>query len=153
MQRVFYAKSIFTDDVDDELSQGLDNLLRTVSTQLRFDRYSHDKLSVVFHHFQQFLQSHGQRNYTGEQHDWTTHEMLTTVPSQFEGMLISGAMMPDLDRHAVRLSVALLNHGKNQLHSPKQYCELPDAVGHELSDYLALALHSTLGVVVPDRLD
>jgi hypothetical protein len=47
----------------------------------------------------------------------------------------------------------LLHHGNNQLHSPKRYCELPDTVSHELSDFLTSALTAKLGVVIPDRLD
>jgi NAD-dependent SIR2 family protein deacetylase len=153
MQRVFYAHSIFTDGVDDDLLHGLDNLLRAISNQPALDGYSHGKLSVAFAHFQHFLKSHGQRNYAGEPLDWNMHEMLTTSAGQFEALLESGAMMPEPDRHAVRLIIALLHHGRTQSHSPARFCELPDTVGAELSDFLALALTARLGVVVPDRLD
>ncbi|MCP4934089.1 MAG: hypothetical protein GY927_07745 [bacterium] len=153
MQRVFYAYSFFTDGVDKDLLHGLDNLLRAISNSAHFDGYSHGKLSAAFHHFQRFLQSHGQNNYAEEKHDWNMREILTTASTQFEGLLASGAMTPELDRHTIRLIVALLHHGKNQFYSPKRYCELPDTVSPELSDYLALTLDSKLGVVVPDRLD
>ncbi|MEJ1382035.1 MAG: SIR2 family protein [Candidatus Sedimenticola sp. (ex Thyasira tokunagai)] len=153
MQRVFHAYSHFTSGIDEDLLYGLDNLLRVVSSSANFDGYSHGKLSTAFAHFQQFLQSHGQHNYVEENHDWDMREIMTTASIQFEGFLASGAMMPESDRHAIRLIVALLHHGKNQLHSPKRFCELPDTVSPELSDYLAFSLASKLGVVVPDRLD
>lgn len=153
MQRVFYAQSIFTSDVDDDLLHGLDNLLRAISNQADFDGYSQGKLSAAFGHFQQFLQSHGQKNSAGEKHEWNMREMLTTASFQFEELLATVTLMPELDRHAVRLIVAVLHHGRNQHSSPKRFCELPDTVNPELSDYLALVLASKLGVVVPDRLD
>lgn len=153
LQIIFHAHSIFTDGVDEDLLHGLDNLLRAISNQASFDGYSHGKLSVAFRHFQQFLASHGQRNSAGDVHDWNMREMLTSASMQFEDLLASGAMMPEADRHASRVTVALLHHGKNQTHSPKHFCELPGSVSHELSDYLATALAKRLGVIVPDRLD
>lgn len=153
MQQVFYAHSIFTDGIDENLLRGLDRLLRAIANQPAFDGYSHGKLSVAFAHIQRYLQSHGQHNYAGEELDWNMHEMLTSSASQLDDLLVSGLLVPELDRLIIRLTITLLFHGKSQLHSPKDYCQLPETVSPELSDFLAFTLTKRLGVVVPDRLD
>lgn len=153
VQRVFYAHSIFTEEIDASLLKGLDNLLRAISNQSQFDDYSQGKLSVAFSHFQQYLLSNGQHNYTEELNDWDMREMLTIAAGQLDGLLTSGEVLPELDRHAIRLIVTLLHHGKSQMSSPDHYCQLPDTVSPELSDFLALTLAKRLAVVVPDRLD
>ena len=121
------------------------------SRRVEEERLRH--LSQPFDRFQRFVRSHGQRHYAEDQHDWNMDEMLATAALQFEGLITSSAMMPEADQRATRLAFALLHQGKSQLRSPKRFCELSDAVSPELSDYLAFALTSKLGVVVPDRLD
>ena len=72
---------------------------------------------------------------------------------QFESFFATDDARPKPNRLAIRVAIAVLHHGKNQLHSPKYYCELPDTVNAEFGDYVVLALQTKLGVVVPDRLD
>lgn len=121
------------------------------SRRVEEERLRH--LSQPFDRFQRFVRSHGQQHYAEDQHDWNMDEMLTTAALQFEGLITSGAMLPEADQRATRLTVALLHQGKSQLRSPTRFSELSDAVSPELSDYLTFALTSKLGVVVPDRLD
>lgn len=79
--------------------------------------------------------------------------MLSIPSHQFEDLLAELSPEPSLDFHAIRLIIALLNHGLNQHHSPKCFCELPPSVNAEFSDYLSLALSSKLDIRLPDRLD
>ncbi len=153
MQRVFHAQSIFTDDIDAQLLEGLDNLLRAIANNAQFDGYSQGKLTVAFASFQQFLDMQGQDNHANEQLALTMQEMLTITAGQLQELPIDGGAISESDRHAVRVAIALLHHGRNQLHTPQHYCELPETLNPEVSDFLAFALTAKLGVVVPDRLD
>jgi hypothetical protein len=58
-----------------------------------------------------------------------------------------------LDYQAIRLIIALLQHGLKQERSPKAYCELPNTVNVEFAEYLSLALSLNLNLATPDRLD
>ena len=153
MQRVFHAQSIFTNDIDAHLLEGLDNLLRAIANKPKFDGYSQEKLTVAFASFQQFLDIHGQDNCTQEQLARNMREMLIVAAGQLQELPVNGGAMAEANRHAVRVAIALLHHGSNQLSTPQHYCELPETLNPELSDFLAFTLTAKLGVVVPDRLD
>tara|TARA_R110000787_G_scaffold73201_4_gene163050 strand:+ start:1925 stop:3775 length:1851 start_codon:yes stop_codon:yes gene_type:complete len=153
MQRVFYANSLFTDDVDPGLLCGIDNLLRAISNRPDFDGYSHGKLATAFSCFQRFLCAAGQSNYADNDSDWDLREMLVIPAGQFESYIATADAVSKPNRLAIRVAIAVLHHGRNQLRSPKCYCELPDTVNAEFGDYAVLALQTKLGVVVPDRLD
>jgi hypothetical protein len=151
MQRVFYAQSFVTQQTDENLKDALDNLLRALSNSTEFDGYTQGKLSVAFEYMQHYLKSIGEQHYLGDS-DWNLHELLTIPESQFDA-LVTQKIDGSFDYHAIRLIVALLQHGRNQRFSPNTFCELPGSVNHEFGDYLALALTKNLGVIVPDRLD
>lgn len=153
MQEVFYAYSIFTEDTDRILVNGLDLLLRALSNNPHFDGYAHGKLAGAFHSFQRYLANLGEENYAGKKYDWDNREMLFTPARQFESLLSGKTSLPKPDYHAIRLILALLKHGQRQLHSLQQFCELPPAVNMELGDYLALSLSTKLNLATPDRLD
>ena len=152
MQRVFHAQSFATRKTDENLTYALDNLLRALANKAEFDGYTHGKLSVAFGCVQQYLKSIGERNYLGDDFEWNFHELLTTPALQLE-QLVANKVDGSFDFHAIRLLIALLQHGKNQHGSQRSFCELPGAVNHEFGDYIALALSENLGVIVPDRLD
>ncbi len=152
MQRVFYAQSFVTRQTDENLKDALDNLLRALANSAEFDGYTHGKLSAAFGYMQQYLKSIGERNHSGDDFEWNFHELLTIPASQFDA-LVTKKMNGSFDYHAIRLIIALLQHGQNQRASTKVFCELPGAVNHEFGDYLSLALSKNLGVIVPDRLD
>lgn len=153
MQRVFHAYSFFTEETDEHLLHGLDHVLRALSNQPKFDGYAHGKLSTSFWNFQSYLHSIGKQNYLNEKLAWNIREMLSIPSRQFESLLAESSPESSIDYHAIRLVIALLRHGQNQLHSPKKFCELPDSVNAELGDYLSLALSSKLSLLMPDRLD
>jgi NAD-dependent SIR2 family protein deacetylase len=152
MQRVFHAHSFATQQTDENLTHALDNLLRALANSAEFDGYTQGKLSAAFEYIQQYLNSIGERSHLSEGFEWNVHELLT-IPAQELEALVTDKVDRSFDYHAIRLLIALLQHGKNQHSSQKSFCELPGAVNHELGDYLALALSTNLGVIVPDRLD
>ncbi len=153
MQRVFYAYSFFTENTNENLISGIDLLLRAFSNNASFDGYTHGKLSGAFSNFQRYLQELGEQNYVYDKFDWNVHELITIPLTQFEHFLESRSIESNLDYHAIRLIIALLGHGKNQQHSPKHYCELPNSVNQEFSDYLSITLSLKLGLHFPDRLN
>lgn len=152
MQRVFHAHSFVTQQTDENLTYALDNLLRALSNSAEFDGYTHGKLAVAFEYMQRYLKSIGEQNHLGDDFEWNIHELLTIPASQFD-TLVTHKIDGGFDYHAIRLIIALLQHGKNQRASQKSFCELPGAVNHEFADYISLALSANLGVIVPDRLD
>jgi hypothetical protein len=152
MQRVFYAHSFVTQQTDENLRMALDRLLRALANSAEFDEYTLGKLSAAFRYMQLYLKSIGEENYLDDDFEWNIHELLTIPTSQFE-TLVTQKADGSFDYHAIRLISALLQHGQNQRVSQKSFCELPGAVNHEFGDYLALALSTNLGVIVPDRLD
>lgn len=152
MQRVFHGHSFATQEMDENLRMALDNLLRVLSSSLAFDGYAHGKLTFAFKRLQQYLKSIGEENHLDDDFEWNIHELLTTPTLQLEA-LVANKVDGSFDYHAIRLLIALLQHGKNQHGSQRSFCELPGAVNHEFGDYLALALSENLGVTVPDRLD
>lgn len=152
MQRVFHAQSIATRQTDEHLKEALDNLLRALANSAEFDGYTHSKLSAAFGYIQKYLQSIGERNHLGDKFEWNIHELLTIPALQLEP-LVSHKIDGNSDYHAIRLLIALLQHGKNQRLSPKSFCEMPGAVNHEFGDYISLALSTNLGVTISDRLD
>jgi NAD-dependent SIR2 family protein deacetylase len=153
MQHVFYADSLFTEQTDQGLVSGLDLVLRTLSNNPHFDGYSYGKLSEAFSLFQHYLQVLGKNNYSKEKYDWNYRELLSIPLHQFENLLATSSIESKSDYYAVRLIVALLNHGLKQQHSPKRFCELPAAVNMEFGDYLSWSLSCKLGLLTPDRLD
>jgi len=152
MQRVFYAHSFATQQTDKHLTYALDNLLRALANSEEFDGYTHGKLSAAFEAIQEYLKSIGEQNHLGDTFEWNIRELLTIPTSQLDA-LVAHKADGNPDYHALRLIAALLQHGKNQRVSQKEFCELPGTVNHEFGDYIALALSSKLGVIVPDRLD
>jgi hypothetical protein len=153
MQKVFYAWSFFTENTDKHLLECLDNILRVISSDPRFDGYSHQKLSTAFWHSQRYLQSIAEKNYLDDKFNWNIHALMMIPMTQFESVLADSSPKSKLDYHAIRLIIALLNHGLNQMRSPELFCELPQSVNAEFNDYLSLALSSKLAVVLPDRLE
>lgn len=151
LQRVFHAYSLFTEQVDRNLVDGLDHVLRALSNNPQFDGYTQGKLSEVFSYFQQYFESKGVRNHLGDKYNWNYHELFTIPQLQFDEVL--ALEINDFDRHAIRLLKVILRHGKNQQLSPKDYCQLPEAISHEFGDYLSLVLSSRLGLSLPDRLE
>lgn len=152
MQRVFCAHSFLTQRTDENLTHALDNLLRALANSAEFDGYTYGKLSAAFGYMQHYLKSVGERNHAGDDSKWNFHELLTIPVLQF-ATLVTQKIDGSFDYHAIRLIIALLQHGKQQRVSPKSFCELPGSVNHEFGDYLSLALSTNLGVTVPDRLD
>jgi hypothetical protein len=152
MQRVFHARSFVTQQTDNNLTYVLDNLLRALSNSAEFDGYTHGKLSAAFGSMQEYLKSIGEENHLGDKFEWNIRELLTVLALQLDA-LVAHRADGNPDYHALRLIAALLQHGKNQRVSQTEFCELPGAVNHEFGDYLALALSSKLGIIVPDRLD
>jgi NAD-dependent SIR2 family protein deacetylase len=149
-QRLFVGFSLFSEQLDEDLRNGLDNLLRALCNNPHFDGYTHGKLSIAFKYFQKYLNTHGIRNYVDEPLDCNNHELLSIPISQFDERLAqvdSGA-----DFYAMRMIVILLRHGRNQTSSPKNYCQLPDAISQEVTDYLSCVMRERLGVSIPDRL-
>lgn len=152
MQRVFYGHSFATQQTDENLRMALDRLLRALSNSSEFDGYAHGKLSAAFRYMQQYLKSIGEANHLSDDFEWNIHELLT-IPAQQLEALVAYRVDGSFDYHAIRLLIALLQHGKSQHGSQKSFCELPGAVNHEFGDYISLALATNLGVTVPDRLD
>ena len=152
MQCVFHGHSFATRQTNENLRMALDNLLRVLSSSTEFDGYAHGKLSAAFGYMQQYLNSIGERNYLSEDFEWNVHELLT-IPAQQLEALVAHKVDGSFDYHAIRLLIALLQHGKSQHGSQKSFCELQGAVNHEFGDYISLALAANLGVTVPDRLD
>lgn len=153
MQQVFYAHSIFTEQTNEHLLQGLDHVLRAISNNLPFDGYSHGKLSIAFEHFQHYLAEADERNYLDKKFDWNLKELLRIPKSQLEELITSRKSKGNLDYHAIRLIVALLKQGLSQLNSPDGFCELSDSVNTEFAEYLSLGMLSKFGLITPDRLD
>ena len=153
MQQVFNGHSFFIDETDKNLIHGLDYLLRPLSSKPHFDGYTYQKLSAAFKCFQRYLQSIGEDNYADDTVKWDYHELLTISAQQFEDLIATLPNKDGLDYQALRLVIALLRHGKNQMQSQNGFCELPGSVNTEFADYLRLAMNSRLGLVVPDRLD
>lgn len=152
MQRVFHATSLFTKGTNEDLLWGLDNLLRAVSNRPNFDGYTVGKLSTAFEAFQKLLLDLGEENYFNDPFEWNIHEMLTIPKGQFERIL--DRFEPnDPNYLAIRLTIALLGHGKNQSHYPKKFHKLPEAVNVELQNYFAITLKNKLSLKSPDRLD
>ncbi len=152
MQRVFHAHSFVTQQTDRNLTRALDYLLRPLSNGSQFDGYANEKFSAAFRSIQEYLKSIGKENHLDDDFEWGMQELLSIPASQFE-TLVAHRVDGSSDYHAIRLISALLQHGKKQRMSPKEFCELPGAVNHEFGDYLSLALSANLGVAVPDRLD
>jgi len=152
MQCVFHGHSFATRQTDENLRMALDNLLRVLSNSTEFDGYAHGKLSAAFGYMQQYLNSIGERSYLSEDFEWNIHELLT-IPAQQLEALVTHKVDESFDYHAIRLLIALLQHGQNQRAYKKTFCELPGAVNHEFGDYISLALSKNLGVIAPDRLD
>ena len=151
MQRVFIGQSILTDSLNEDLVCGLDNLLRALSSKASFDGYTHGKLSVAFSSFQKYLKGRGLDNYADSEYKWDYHEMLSIPQTQFDGL--ANSENRSIDDCAVRLIIMLLRHGKKQQESHKLFCQLPEAINHEFTDYLSEALDTRLGIIIPDRLD
>lgn len=152
MQRVFHGHSFATRQTDENLRVALDNLLRVLSSSTEFDGYAHGKLSATFGYIQQYLNSIGEQNYLRNDFEWNFHELLSIPAQQLESLVVQKAD-GSFDYHAIRLLIALLQHGKSQHRSQKSFCELQGAVNHEFGDYISLALAANLDVTVPDRLD
>jgi hypothetical protein len=152
MQRIFYIPSFVTEHTNGHLLTGLDHVLRPLSIQPYFNGYTHDKLTIAFRHFQMYLAEQGKQNELHNEFEWNSHEMLTIPCHQFEDLLTE--LQPTgLDYQAIRLIIALLQHGLKQERSPKAYCELPNTVNVEFAEYLSLALSLNLNLATPDRLD
>lgn len=152
MQRVFLGHSFATQQTDKNLAYALDNLLRALANSAELGGYAHEKLSAAFKCLQQYLMSIGENNHLDEDFEWNIHELLTIPALQLEP-LVANRVDGSLDYHAIRLISGLLQHGKNQHKSQKSFCELPSTVNHEFGDYISLALSTSLGISVPDRLD
>lgn len=153
MQRVFYADSFITVQTNENLLRGLDRLLRALSNEHRFDGYTHGKLSAAFSYIQQHLQSIGRENYADDAFEWNYHELFSISSHQLEELLATMDEGAGSDYQAIRLLIALLRHGQNQLHHQDEFCEMPGSVNTEFGDYLSFSMSSRLGVTVPDRLD
>lgn len=151
MQRVFVGRSLFTEQLDENLVDGLDHILRAFSNDPKFDGYTYEKLSKAFNYFQRYLNSIGIRDHLDDSFEWNFHEMLTIPQTQFEEVLALDKK--DIDYHAIRMIIVLLRHGKNQKLSPRKYCQLPDTINQEFGDYLKMAMSSRLGINLPDRLE
>lgn len=149
IQRVFYAGSFFTDGSDTGLLTGIDNLARAVSNNPKYDGYTHEKLLAAFKSFQKYFQSIGVQQYPADGADWDMHELLTIPLTQFSSHELPTS---NPNYHISRLAIILLEHGRNQKHSPKKYCELPEALNIEMNDYLTFILREKLGLEIPDRL-
>jgi hypothetical protein len=152
MQRVFHGHSFATQQTDKSLAYVLDNLLRALANSAELGEYAHGQLSVAFKCLQQYLNSIGEDNHLDEAFEWNIHELLTIPALQLEP-LVANRVDGSLDYHAIRLISGLLQHGKNQHRSQKSFCELPSTVNYEFGDYISLALSTSLGINVPDRLD
>lgn len=153
MQRVFYGHSFITEQTNENLLHALDRLLRALSNKHRFDGYTHGKLSAAFLYIQRYLQSIGVENHADDPYEWNYHELFSISSHQLEELIASMNEESGIDYQAIRLLIALLRHGRNQLHHQDEFCELPGSVNTEFADYLSLAMSSKLGVVMPDRLD
>lgn len=153
MQHVFHAHSFFTDGADSNLLHALDTLLRAISNNSYFDDYTHQKLSVTFRNIQWYLKSVGEHNYADEESEWDFHEMLSIPAGQIEDLILKIPEKTGLDYYALRLTLALLRHGKKQFRNQNEFCELSDNVNTEFTDYLIFTMSSKLGLIVPDRLD
>lgn len=152
LQRIFIGHSLFTEQLDKNLADGLDHILRAFTlNDPKFNGYTYEKLSKAFKYFQSYLQSKGMRNHVGDTFEWNYLDILTIPQSQFEEVL--ALENNDFDHYAIRLIIVLLKHGRHQLSSPKQYCELPDNINQEFGDYLSLALSTRLGLAIPDRME
>ena len=151
MQRVFHGRSLLTNTLDRNLTNGLGNLLRALANNADFDGYTHDKLSIAFAHFQNYLKELERDNYADSDYEWNYHELFSIPQCQFDAL--SSSESPSIDSCAIRLVVVLLRHGKKQQTSPKSFCQLPDSLSYEFSDYLAEALNAQLEIEVPDRLN
>jgi len=149
IQRVFYAGSFFIDSADKNLLIGIDNLARALSNKSKFDSYTHEKLLAAFKSFQTYFQSIGKQYHPVNGIEWDIHELLTIPLTQFSSNELT---ISNPNYHVSRLAITLLNQGLSQRHSPKQYCELPEALNAEMSDYLSVILKSKLGLEIPDRL-
>ena len=149
IQRVFYTGSFFTDNADKNLLIGIDNLARALSNKPKFDGYTHEKLKASFTSFQKYFHSVGVLSYPISGTDWDTHDFLTIPLTQFSN---NELQVSNPNYHLCRLAVILLEHGRNQKHSPKSYCELPESLNIEMNEYLTLILKEKLGLEIPDRL-
>ncbi|QOR62040.1 SIR2 family protein [Sulfurovum sp. ST-21] len=149
MQRVFYADSFFIDNVDENLRIGVENLTRALSNKPKFDGYTHEKLLVAFKSFQKYFQSIGIQPYPTDGTEWNIHELFTIPYTQFDSSELTAS---NPNHHLSRLAMILLEHGRNQKHSPKNYCELPSSLNVEISDYLTVILKEKLGIEIPDRI-
>jgi NAD-dependent SIR2 family protein deacetylase len=152
MQRVFHARSLFTEETNEDLLWGLDNLLRAISNRPNFDGYTVGKLDTAFSAFQKYLLDLGEHNYSNDGADWDVHEMFTIPRSQFEGIL-DRFNEDDPNLLAIRIAITLLQQGKSQSANPKGFCKLAESVNIELQAYLSLALKDKLKLLTPDRLD
>ena len=149
MQRLFHAGSFFIEESNKDLLIGIDNLARAVSTNPKYDGYTYEKLLVAFKSFQKYFKTVGAEAYHTNDTDWNMHELLTIPCGQFSRYEIEPS---NPNYHLCRLAVILLEHGQNQKHSPKKYCELPEALNVEMNDYLTVILKEKLGLEIPDRL-
>ncbi len=98
-----------------------------------------------------FFKSKEVHNHLGDKFNWNDHELFTIPQHQFDEVLV--LKINNFDRHAIRLIKVLLRHGKNQQLSPKDYCQLPEAINQAFGDYLSIVLSSRLGLSLPDRLE
>lgn len=151
MQRVFHGQSLLTDNLNKNLVDGLDNLLRALANNAHFDGYTYGKLTIAFTHFQNYLKERDRDNHAESDYEWNYHELLSIPQCQFDALASSEAT--SIDSYAIRLIIVLLQHGKQQQSSPKSYCQLPDSLSHEFRDYLSEALSAQLDIEVPDRLN
>ena len=150
MQRVFISGSFFMDGVDANLRIGIDNLARAILNKPKFDGYTHGKLLVAFNSFQEYFKSMEQDNHVNRTTKWDVHELLNIPIQQFRDHELKES---NLNYHVARLAIALLTHGLNQKNSPKKYCELPENLNAEMSDYLTLILKNKLEFKIPDRME
>lgn len=150
LQHFFYEHTIFTSTTNQLLVNGLDNLIRACSNGV-FDGYSYGKLSVAFNEFQKFMEFTSVKSHTLDR-DINLQELMAIPLNQFEKLIKEPSLHSTENLGAIRLIIALLQYGLKQEKSSLAL-KLPEVLNIEISNYIAVSMSSSLGVVLPDRLN
>ncbi|MGB0712140.1 MAG: type I restriction enzyme HsdR N-terminal domain-containing protein [Gammaproteobacteria bacterium] len=156
MQVFFHAPKKITEGTSDSLRYALDLLLRALAGGLRYDSKGEDSdyvnLRAAFRYTLIFVADRGVVPAV-EYEGWKVNEMLTFMEDHLSGLVMPSRGVGDLDYHAARLALALVQYGWRQIRHDGAEKGFPLVVNEEFFAYLNRALILNFGIALPDRLD
>jgi len=154
MRRFFHGVHLLNEEVDQDLLNGTDNLLRVLDEVRTHQKYRYGKLVVARNAFEYFRKRADEgielAEVTG---DRTLAENCRQIRLSLALMVEGSDQAGVIDDLLLRLVLALLDYGSLQGTKKNAYPELSPAIHQSLRDFLNVALSIGFNTNLPDTLD